>query len=106
LNNLVSGTESGMRNNLSFYLDDAGTLGREGYRFSGSEPRYVTDLLGANANINQQQFLYHQSLAARYRVIKNCNVLIQSASNSTLVSDVQKKGYTVLPKQLKLTSCC
>src|SRR6187455_2651513 len=50
LNNLVTGTESGMRNSLSFYLDDVGTLGREGYRFSPSEPRYVTDLLGANDN--------------------------------------------------------
>jgi len=46
LNNLVSGTESGMRNVLNLYLDDIGTIGREGYHFSGSEPRYVTDLLG------------------------------------------------------------
>ncbi|MGZ3836328.1 MAG: RagB/SusD family nutrient uptake outer membrane protein, partial [Mucilaginibacter sp.] len=49
LNNLVSGTESGMRNSLNFYLDDVSIIGRESYRFSGSEPRYVLDLLGANS---------------------------------------------------------
>ncbi len=49
LNNLVSGTESGTRNNLALYLDDVGTIGRELYHFSTSEPRYVTDLLGASA---------------------------------------------------------
>ncbi len=30
LNNLVSGTESGMRNALSFYIDDIAIIGREG----------------------------------------------------------------------------
>ena len=48
LNNLVAGTESAMRNNLGLYLDDIGILGRELYRFSNSDPRYYTDLLGAN----------------------------------------------------------
>jgi len=57
LNNLVSGTESGMRNVLNLYLDDAGTLGREGYRFSNSEPRYVTDLLGGGgATLSNSNF--------------------------------------------------
>lgn len=102
LNNLVTGTESGMRNNLSFYLDDAGTLGREGYRFSGSEPRYVTDLLGANENtLTNSNFYITNPWAARYRVIKNCNVLIQSATNSTLVTDAQKKAYTGFAKTVK-----
>ena len=50
LNNLVSGTESGMRNSLNFYLDDVSIIGRETYRFSNSEPRYVIDLLGANGS--------------------------------------------------------
>ena len=50
LNNLVSGTESGMRNDLNFYLDDVSIIGRETYRFSNSEPRYVIDLLGANGS--------------------------------------------------------
>src|SRR5450755_3573595 len=86
LNNLVSGTESGMRNSLNFYLDDVSIIGREIYRFSGSEPRYVLDLLGANnATLNGSNFYITFPWAARYRVIKNCNILIQAATNSTLI---------------------
>ena len=94
LNNIVSGTESGMRNSIAFYLDDVGTIGREGYRFSGSEPRYVTDLLGANnATLSNSNFYITTPWAARYRVVKNCNTLIQSATNSSLISVSSKNGY-------------
>src|SRR5450432_2587627 len=102
LNNLVSGTESGMRNALALYLDDAGTLGREGYRFSNAEPRYVTDLLGAsNATLSGSNFYITNPWAARYRVVKNCNILIQAATNSTLINDAEKKGYTGFAKTIK-----
>jgi hypothetical protein len=57
LNNLVTGTESGLRNNLGVYLDDVGSIGREEYRFSPAEPRYVTDLLGsADATLTNSNF--------------------------------------------------
>lgn len=102
LNNLVSGTESGMRNQITLYLDDIATLGREGYRFSGSEPRYVTDLLGANENqLTNSNFYITNPWAARYRVVKNCNVLIASAENSTLINAEQKKGYSGFAKTIK-----
>ena len=102
LNNLVSGTESGMRNVLNMYLDDAGTLGREGYRFSGSEPRYVTDLLGANSGtLSSSNFYITQPWAARYRVVKNCNVLIQAADNSTAINAAQKSGYKGFARTIK-----
>lgn len=102
LNNLVSGTESGMRNALALYLDDVGTIGREGYRFSASEPRYVTDLLGAaNATLSNSNFYITNTWAARYRVVKNCNTLIDAATKSTLISSEQKKGYTGFAKTIK-----
>ena len=102
LNNLVSGTESGMRNVLNLYLDDVGTIGREGYHFSTSEPRYVTDLLGAsNGTLSGSNFYIANPWAARYRVVKNCNILIQAAENSTLISDAEKKGYTGFAKTIK-----
>src|SRR3978361_1490532 len=94
LNNLVSGTESGMRNQLSFYLDDVSIIGRETYRFSGSEPRYVLDLLGANqSTLTGDNFYISFPWAARYKVVKNCNTLIQAANNSSLVTAAQKKAY-------------
>ncbi len=102
LNNLVSGTESGMRNNMAFYLDDVGTIGREGYRFSGSEPRYVTDLLGANdATLSSSNFYITNPWAARYRVVKNCNTLIQAATNSTLITSAEKSGYIGFARTIK-----
>lgn len=102
LNNLVSGTESGMRNNIAFYLDDVGTIGREGYRFSGSEPRYVTDLLGANdATLSSSNFYITNPWAARYRVVKNCNTLILAATNSTLISNTEKSGYIGFARTIK-----
>jgi hypothetical protein len=102
LNNLVSGTESGMRNVLNLYLDDIGTIGREGYHFSGSEPRYVTDLLGAsNATLSGSNFYIANPWAARYRVVKNCNTLIQAATNSTLITSAQKSGYIGFARTIK-----
>ena len=79
-----------------------GTIGREGYHFSTSEPRYVTDLLGAsNGTLSGSNFYIANPWAARYRVVKNCNMLIQAATNSTLISDAQKKGYIGFARTIK-----
>lgn len=102
LNNLVSGTESGMRNVMDLYLDDVGTIGRELYHFSTSEPRFVTDLLGAsNATLSNSNFYITNTWAARYRVVKNCNVLIQAATNSKLITDGQRSGYIAFARTIK-----
>lgn len=102
LNNLVTGTESGMRNALNFYLDDVSIIGRETYRFSGSEPRYVLDLLGANdATLSGSNFYILNPWAARYSVVKNCNILIQAAGSSTHISDAQKKAYIGFARTVK-----
>jgi hypothetical protein len=102
LNNLVSGTESGMRNQLSFYLDDVSVIGRETYRLSGSEPRYYLDLLGANqSTLTGDNFYITFPWAARYKVVKNCNTLIQAANNSTLITAEQKKAYVGFARTIK-----
>ncbi|MEP6952247.1 MAG: RagB/SusD family nutrient uptake outer membrane protein [Ginsengibacter sp.] len=102
LNNLVSGTEAGMRSVINLYLDDVGTIGREGYHFATSEPRYVTDLLGASAGtLSNSNFYITNPWAARYRVVKNCNTLIAAATNSTLISDAQKSGYIGFARTIK-----
>jgi hypothetical protein len=102
LNNLVTGSESGMRTNMALYLDDVGSIGRENYRFSASEPRYVTDLLGAdNAVLSNSNFYITNTWASRYRVVKNCNTLIQAAINSTLISAEQRSGYIGFAQTIK-----
>src|SRR5450432_2666697 len=102
LNNLVTGSESGMRTNMALYLDDVGSIGRENYRFSASEPRYVTDLLGAdNAVLSNSNFYITNTWAARYRVVKNCNTLIQAATASTLITASEKAGYLGFARTIK-----
>ena len=102
LNNLVSGTESAMRNSIGFYLDDVSIIGREIYRFSNSDPRYYTDLLGANdATLQPTGFYIVNVWASNYRVVKNCNLLIDAANKSTLISDGEKKGYAGFAKTIK-----
>ncbi len=102
LNNLVSGTESGMRNALNFYIDDVSIIGRESYRFSNSEPRYTIDLLGANGSVlGGSNFYITSPWAARYQVVKNCNILIQAATNSSLISAAQKNGYIAFAQTIK-----
>lgn len=102
LNNLVTGTESGIRTSLAFYLDDVGTIGREGYHFSASEPRYVTDLLGAgDATLSNSNFYITTPWGNAYRAVKNCNLLIQAVNNSTLITAAEKNGYTGFARTIK-----
>lgn len=102
LNTLVSGTESGLRNNLSLYLDDVGTIGREMYHFSGAEPRFVTDLLGASdGTLSNSNFYITNTWAARYRVVKNCNILLDAAARSKFINAQEKSGYAGFARTIK-----
>jgi hypothetical protein len=77
-------------------------IGREMYRFAGSEPRYTSDLLGkGTASPNNNTFYLTNSWNSRYRVVKNCNILIQGATNSTSITDAQRKGYLGFAKTIK-----
>ena len=102
LNGLVIGALSGMRNNEGTYLDVVSVIGREIYRFSNADPRFVTDLLGSGSTtLNNTGFYITNPWGSRYRTVKNCNVLIEAATNSTLISPEQKKAYTGFAKTLK-----
>lgn len=100
LNGLVAGTLSGTRNNEGLYLDAVGVMGREMYRFSNADPRYVSELLG-NAPLNNTGFYITNPWSSRYRTVKNCNVLIDAATNSTGITDAERKGYLGFAKTLK-----
>jgi len=102
LNGLVAGALSGMRINDGIYLDAVGVIGREMYRFSNADPRYVTELLGSGSTtLNNTGFYITNPWASRYRVVKNCNGLIDAATNSTSITDEERKGYTGFSKTLK-----
>ncbi len=95
IQNLVDGTEGGMRINLGFYFDDVGVIGREIYRYSTSDPRFTSDLLGkGNAVLDNNTFYITNPFAARYRVVKNTNVLITALQNTraAITEDQRKAG--------------
>lgn len=98
LQNLITGIEAGMRNRLGTYYDDVGVIGREFYRFSGSDPRFTADLLGkGSAELDNNTFYITGPYAERYRVIKNTNFLLEAVDKTPAsISDTQKdymRGY-------------
>ncbi len=102
LNNLVVGTEAAMRIDLGTYYDDLGVVGREHYRFSGSEPRFTSDLLGGGSSIlDNNTFYTTRPWSGRYRAVKNANILIASANNTNQITDAQKQGYLGFAKTIK-----
>src|SRR5687767_5059649 len=57
LQNLAVGAEAGMRNNLNNYYDGISVIGREYYRYSTSDPRLTSDLLGkGNTTLDNNTF--------------------------------------------------
>jgi hypothetical protein len=96
IQNLVDGTESGMRDNIGFYFDDVGVIGREIYRYSTSDPRFTSDLLGkGTATLDNNTFYLTNPYGARYRVVKNTNILIPALQNSpepTITDDQRRAG--------------
>lgn len=108
LNTAVTGSVSGMRIELDLYLDVTGVLGREFFRFSASEPSFTNELMGKDDLVlNNNVFYLNRPWNSRYRVIRNCNILIEGVTKSSFVSPAQRKGYigfakTVMAYQLLL----
>jgi hypothetical protein len=93
IQNLVTGTESGMRTDMSFYWDDVGMLGRDFYHLSASDPRYTSDMLGkGSAVLDNNTFYTTRPYNAPYLVVKNANILSKGLANTKAdITDPQKK---------------
>ena len=105
LNNLVVGVESGMRSGISGQTVHSGTMARELYVFD-ADPRNTGDLLGANgATLDNNSFYSSSVWAAKYRTIKNANILLEAIANTTSIDAQDASGYkgfaqTVIAHQL------
>lgn len=93
IQNLVTGTESAMRKDMSFYWDDLGTLGRDYYHFSTSDPRWTSDLVGkAGAILDNNTFYTTRPYNSAYLAVKNANILLSGLTNTTAqISDAERK---------------
>lgn len=103
IQNLVDGTESAMRDNMGNYFDGVGVIGREFYRYSTSDPRFTSDLLGkATATLDNNTFYTTNPFSARYRCIKNTNILIKALQNTkAAITDAQRKAAIAYAKTIQ-----
>jgi hypothetical protein len=106
IRSLAVGIESGMRNELGIYIRDVSSFAREAYYFEPSDPRYTGELL--IGPIDPGGFLLTRPWSARYRVVKNCNVMIARAADVPASGDANSAaGFakTILAHQLLLNLC-
>ena len=107
IQNLVTGIEAGMRLNLGQYYDGVGVIGRDFYRFSTSDPRFTSDLLGkGSATLDNNTFYTTNPYSSRYRAVKNANILLEAVDNSTALTAAEArnavKGYANTIKAYQL----
>ena len=77
LQDLIGGVLYSSRTRLGTYFDDCGVIGREFWRFSSSDPRFTTDLLGGgNSVLDNNTFYITGPWASRYRTVKNANLIL------------------------------
>lgn len=92
IQNLVTGIEAGMRLNMGQYYDGIGVIGRDFYRFSTSDPRFTSDLLGKGAAVLDNNTFYTTNpYTSRYRTVKNTNILLEAVDNSTALTSNEER---------------
>lgn len=101
LNNVVVGIEATMRTGYAFYVTSTGTVARELYLFN-ADPRNTGDLLGKDGvALDNNTFYLTAPYNNSYRVIKNCNILLEAIENTESISDAQRQGYSGFANTIK-----
>jgi len=101
LNLLVSGIEAQMRNGFGTFVTSTGTIARELYKFD-ADPRNTEDLLGKeDAVLDNNTFYLTAPFTTRYRVVKNCNILLEALDNTNSVNETEKDGYRGFANTIK-----
>ena len=86
IQSLVTGAEAQMRSGLGVYMRDMLVVGREAYYLEPADPRYTGELL--RGPIDGGGFLCYTPWAANYKVISNCQTILNSAE-----ADAGSKGF-------------
>ena len=79
IQSLVTGAEAQLRSGYGVYIRDLLVVGREAYYLEPADPRYTGELL--RGPIDAGGFLCYTPWAANYKVIKNCQTIINSADS-------------------------
>lgn len=104
LQNLAVGIEAGLRNNLNNQYDGISVIGREYYRYSTSDPRFTSELLGKGSSVLDNNTFYTTNpFDSRYRVVKNTNLLIEALENTKTptLTDPQRRAGIAYAKTVQ-----
>lgn len=81
---LGNGLEAVIREDMQFHFWTTNILGREYYDLRGTDPRYTSELLGQNGgSLDNAGFLTTRSYFARYRSVRNANLLKTAVTNTS-----------------------
>lgn len=99
---LVYGLEARHRDYLANAVQMFGAFGREVWPYFASDPRFIPDWLGIGRTETYTDFFTSAGTYVNpYIAVKQANVLIQSADNSTALSTAEKAGYKGFAKTIK-----
>ncbi len=86
IQSLITGAEAQMRSGFGVYIRDMLVVGREAYYLEPADPRYTGELL--RGPIDPGGFLCYTPWAANYKVISNCQTILNSSE-----ADNGAKGF-------------
>ena len=99
---LVTGLEGRNRDYLGNVVQMFGSFGREVWPYFGSDPRFVNDWLGIGRTETYPDFFGAAgTYTTPYQAVKQANVLIKAATNSSFVNEQETKGLTGFAKTIK-----
>lgn len=100
---LVTGLEARQRGYVANAAEMFGSFGRECYAFFGSDPRFQNDWLGLGGNAVTYPDFFGSAgtYGTPYLAVKQANILIQAANNSTQLTTEETFGYTGFAKTIK-----
>ncbi len=77
IQSLITGAEAQMRSGFGVWIRDLLVVGREAYYLEPADPRYTGELL--HGPVDPGGFLCYTPWAANYKVMKNCETILNSA---------------------------
>jgi len=87
---VVSGILADMRDRLNTQVDVISVVGRDYWRHQSSDPRWTGDLM--TGVLDDNAFYLTTPYAARYAVVKECNLLLEGLENTTTDFTEAEKG--------------
>lgn len=97
---VVSGILADMRDRLNTQIDVISVVGRDYWRHQSSDPRWTGDLM--TGVLDDNAFYLTTPYAARYAVVKECNLLLEGLENTTTdFSEAEKSAIRGFANTIK-----